>query len=42
MARPLIKVSKVIGEQIAVAGSFWDGSMSGREKETKYLCTIRE
>ena len=42
MARPLIKVNSVIGEQIAVAGSFWAGAMSGREKETKYLCTIRE
>ena len=42
MARPLIKVNKVIGEQIAVAGSFWAGSMSGREKETNYMCTIRE
>ena len=42
LARPLVKVNKVIGEQIAVPGSFWDGSMSGREKETLYKCTIRE
>ena len=42
MAKPLIKVSKVIGEQVAVPGSFWEGAVSGREKETAYMCTIRE
>ena len=42
LARPLVKVNKVIGEQVDVPGSFWDGSMSGREKETNYKWTIRE
>jgi hypothetical protein len=42
VARPLIKPAQHIGKQIAVPGSFWEGRMDVHEKETKYMCTIRE
>eukprot|EP00967_Tisochrysis_lutea_P040144 scaffold48171_cov27-Tisochrysis_lutea.AAC.1 len=30
----------VIGEQVAVPGSYWEGRMTAEERNTKYLCTV--
>ena len=40
---PLIKKPlELIGVEIAIPGAFWKGRMSAAEKQTKYVCIVRD
>ena len=36
------KPMELIGKQIRVPGSYWEGNMSAEEKKTLYKCTVRD